>query len=84
MSRSPMSRSEWFKLVVTSGLAAMIAALAGIVGEFVREGRQSDVQQCQLAAGVLQDDTLQPYFDAAARQRVLAAAAARFQSCMKE
>ena len=71
---------SWSNLIIGSGLAAALAALASVAVEFARETHDA----CAIAAEVLQDDTLSPYLDEPGRKRIVVAAATRFEKCMKD
>lgn len=75
---------NWANLLITSGLAASVAAIGSLASELVRERQSGGAKRCEIAAGILQDETPSPYVDREMQKRVVAAAAGRFERCMKE
>jgi hypothetical protein len=75
---------EWPRLLIASGLAALIGALGGFASEFVRTVQGGATDTCEIAAGFLQDESPSPYIDPQTRQRVTQSAARRFERCMED
>ena len=85
MTEKPGRRLGWADLLITSGLAATVGALGSLATtELLRENQAAATKRCEIAAGVLQDETPSPYMDREMQKRTTAAAAGRFERCMKE
>lgn len=74
----------WTDLLVTSGLAATIAAASGYLTETQRKAAEERAKRCELAGAFLQDETLSPYLDRATARRLVDDAGARLHRCLKD
>ena len=84
MNAPRRSRAGWRELLLTSGLAALISGALSYLGIAATQARERATQQCQIAAAILQDDTLSPYINDRERQRMTALAARTLQRCLEQ
>ena len=80
MAAKPEVAKGWTNLLIGSGMAAALTTIGAYAVEFAREGQDS----CTIAASFLQDDTFSPYLGDRTRRRLVGAAAARFERCVKD
>jgi len=84
MAARPSRKFGWADLLLTSGLAATMGALGSLTTELLRENQAAGTKRCEIAATLLQDEAASPYMDREMQKRITAAAATRFERCMKE
>ena len=84
MAEKPGRRLGWADLLITSGLAATVGALGSLATELLLENQAAATKRCEIAAGILQEETPSTYMDREMQKRIMAAAGGRFERCMKE
>ena len=82
--RRRRDRHGWSELIVSSGLAASITGVGGLVSIWITQTFDRDRRGCEIAAAYLQDERPSPYLGSNASRQVAGAAATRFVRCMRE
>ncbi len=84
---SPRARrtlDRWGELILTSGLAAVIATLGIYAIDRGKSMRDLQTRRCEIAQAFLSDETPTPYTGDRNRRRITEAAAMAFDRCLKE
>ncbi|WP_174274463.1 hypothetical protein [Sphingomonas bacterium] len=70
-------------ILITSGLAAAIGAFGAGAAELIKERRAIEMQRCELAAQLLEDETPNAGLDEGRRRHDVELASHRFELCME-